>query len=533
MRQPAAFCGVVGVKPTYGRVSRYGLVAFASSLDQIGVVRPHGRRRRARSRGDRRPRSARLDERRRRRCRDYRDAARGDADGRRDRTAEGILPGRPRPAHSRRAATRRSMQLQRARREVRDVSLPHTTLAIPVYYIIAPAEASSNLARFDGVRYGLRIEGDGLRGDVRGDALARLRRRGHAAHPARHVRALRRLLRRVLPEGAAGARADRATTSRNVFASGVDVLFTPTTPTPAFPLGAKSDPYEMYLSDIFTATANLAGVPAMSVPIGRVDGLPVGGQFIAPHFDERDDVRARRTRSSARSARRRTDERRRAALARPVRDGRRARGARAAQDARRRSFCRCSTDFGAPPNANTCPVCLALPGALPVLNEHAVELAIARGARARLRRAADVDLRAQELLLSRPAQGLSDLAVRQAARDRRAASRSAIARRRLADHASASRACTWRRTRASRFTIGFAGVTAIDLNRAGVPLDRDRERAGHALGAEQAGAYLRVLKQILEYVDVSDVNMEEGSLRVDANVSARRAARRSSAPRPR
>ena len=135
---------------------------------------------------------------------------------------------------------------------MRDVSLPHTELAIEVYYIIAPAEASSNLARFDGVRYGLRIEGDGLRGDVRGHAIARFRRRGHAPHPARHVRAVGRLLRRVLPEGAAGSRADRAATSRDVFDSGVHVLFTPTTPTPAFPLGAKSDPYEMYLSDIFT-----------------------------------------------------------------------------------------------------------------------------------------------------------------------------------------------------------------------------------------------------------------------------------------
>lgn len=175
--------------------------------------------------------------------------------------------------------------------EIREVSLPHTALAIPVYYIVAPAEASSNLARFDGVRYGLRIEGDGLRAMY--DAT---RSRGFGAEVTRRIL----LGTYVLSAGyydayyrqAQRVRALITEDFRTVFASGVDVLFTPTTPGPAFAFGAKSDPYEMYLSDIFTATANLAGVPAMSIPIGRVGGLPVGGQFIAAHFDERTMFRA-------------------------------------------------------------------------------------------------------------------------------------------------------------------------------------------------------------------------------------------------
>jgi aspartyl-tRNA(Asn)/glutamyl-tRNA(Gln) amidotransferase subunit A len=159
-------------------------------------------------------------------------------------------------------------------------------LAIQVYYIVAPAEASSNLARFDGVRYGLRLEGDGLRG-----MYEATRSSGFGREVTRRIL----LGTYVLSAGyydayyrkAQQVRALIARDFADVFESGVHLLFTPTTPTPAFELGAKSDPYEMYLSDIFTCTANLAGVPAMSLPIGRVGGLPVGGQFIANHFDER------------------------------------------------------------------------------------------------------------------------------------------------------------------------------------------------------------------------------------------------------
>jgi aspartyl-tRNA(Asn)/glutamyl-tRNA(Gln) amidotransferase subunit A len=175
--------------------------------------------------------------------------------------------------------------LRREGAVVRDVSLPHTNLAIPTYYIIAPAEASANLARFDGVRYGVRVADRDLRGMY--DAS---RSRGFGAEVTRRIL----LGTYVLSAGYYDAYYRRAMQVRRliaddfarVFASGVHVLLTPTTPGPAFPIGALTDPYEMYLSDIFTVTANLAGIPAMSVPAGTVDGLPVGAQVMAGHFDE-------------------------------------------------------------------------------------------------------------------------------------------------------------------------------------------------------------------------------------------------------
>jgi aspartyl-tRNA(Asn)/glutamyl-tRNA(Gln) amidotransferase subunit A len=169
---------------------------------------------------------------------------------------------------------------------IRDVSLPRSPLAIPVYYILAPAEASSNLARFDGVRYGLRVDsGKGLK-----SMYEATRSQGFGPEVTRRIL----LGTYVLSAGyydayykkAQAVRTLIADDFRAVFNSGVHAIFTPTTPTPAFQVGAISDPYEMYLNDIFTVTANLAGVPAISVPIGRVRGLPAGGQIITGHFDE-------------------------------------------------------------------------------------------------------------------------------------------------------------------------------------------------------------------------------------------------------
>ena len=282
VRQPAAFCGVVGVKPTYGRVSRFGLVAFASSLDQVGVfgatVDDAALALQVIAGPDRRDATSVEHE-----VADFR---------KRPESLDGIVIGRPREYFPEQLDTRIAEHCERALEhcrslgaKVRDVSLPSTNLAIPVYYIIAPAEASSNLARFDGVRYGLRVTGDGLRG-----MYEATRSNGFGPEVRRRIL----LGTYVLSAGYydayyAKAMQVRSLISRDfarVFESGVDVLFTPTTPTPAFLAGSKTDPYEMYLSDIFTVTANLAGIPAMSLPIGRVGGLPVGGQILAPHFAE-------------------------------------------------------------------------------------------------------------------------------------------------------------------------------------------------------------------------------------------------------
>ncbi|MEO8452064.1 MAG: amidase family protein, partial [Gemmatimonadota bacterium] len=171
---------------------------------------------------------------------------------------------------------------------VKDVSLPHTSFAVPTYYIIAPAEAAANLARFDGVRYGRREVGAG--GDVR--ALYRATRgHGFGAEVRRRVLVGTYVLSAGYHDAyygrAQAARSLIAEDFRAVFASGVDLLLTPTTPTPAFKAGEKvGDPVSMYLADIFVCPANLAGVPAMSLPAGTSGGLPVGIQLIAPHFEE-------------------------------------------------------------------------------------------------------------------------------------------------------------------------------------------------------------------------------------------------------
>jgi aspartyl-tRNA(Asn)/glutamyl-tRNA(Gln) amidotransferase subunit A len=282
VRHPAAFCGVVGIKPTYGRVSRYGLVAFGSSLDQIGTfgrdVASAARLLAAIS------------------GRDQRDATTLDRDalpppGPAPASLAGTVIGVPREyfpdglhAGIRAASDRALACLRDLGAEVRDVSLPHTKYAVPTYYIVAPAEASSNLARYDGVRYGVRA--DGGVADVH--ALYRATRgRGFGAEVRRRIL----LGTYVLSAGYYDAYYRQAQRVREliradfarVFAGGVHCLFTPTTPTPAFRLGENlADPLAMYLSDVYVCTANLAWVPALSLPIGRDQGLPIGGQLIGP-----------------------------------------------------------------------------------------------------------------------------------------------------------------------------------------------------------------------------------------------------------
>ena len=290
VRQPASFCGVVGIKPTYGRVSRSGLVAFASSLDQIGVL--------GRSVHDAARVLSVIS------GRDPRDSTCEDRDSLRLPTVpeslQGFVIGIPKeyfppdldPA-VRRACDRVIRLFKEQGAAVREVSLPHTAYAVATYYIIAPAEASSNLARYDGARYGPRFDGAA---DV-GALYRTTRGMGFGAEVRRRVL----LGTYVLSAGyydayyrkAQQMRALIVQDFRNAFDRGVDLLFTPTTPTPAFKAGEKlSDPVAMYLSDIFTVTANLAGLPAISLPVGRVKGLPIGGQFIGQAFLEDEMIEA-------------------------------------------------------------------------------------------------------------------------------------------------------------------------------------------------------------------------------------------------
>ena len=291
VRQPASFCGIVGVKPSHGRVSRYGLVAFASSLDQVGVFGAT-----------------------------VRDAASvlqtiaghdpfdsttlnqpaPDLLGAIENAElKGLTIGVPREYFPDdmdddvASACRKAIdRIKKAGAEIRDVSLPHARYAIPTYYVIATAEASSNLARYDGVRYGMRAQDAATTADV----FDRSRSIGLGPEVKRRIM----LGTYVLAAGYHEqyyARAQRVRTLiaqdvQRVFDSGVDMLFTPTTPTVAFEPGAKSDPYEIYLSDIFTVTANLAAIPAVSVPVGKANGLPVGGQLMAPRWQEASMLRA-------------------------------------------------------------------------------------------------------------------------------------------------------------------------------------------------------------------------------------------------
>jgi aspartyl-tRNA(Asn)/glutamyl-tRNA(Gln) amidotransferase subunit A len=284
IRQPASFTGIAGMKPTYGRCSRFGVIAFASSLDQPGPM--------ARTVED---------------CAILLGAMSG-FDARDSTSAERVVP-------DFRAAVSRGVKglrigipaeyrmdgmsnevlrlwedgmawLREAGAELVDISLPHTKYGLPVYYIVAPAEASSNLARYDGVRFGARVEGEDLI-----DMYERTRAAGFGAEVRRRIM----IGTYVLSAGYYDAYYLRAQKVRALIlrdfteAFGrVDAILTPTAPSAAFGVGERmDDPVTMYLNDVFTVTAPLAGVPAMSVPAGlSADGLPLGLQVIGRHFDE-------------------------------------------------------------------------------------------------------------------------------------------------------------------------------------------------------------------------------------------------------
>lgn len=284
IRQPAAFCGVVGLKPTYGRVSRYGLVAFASSLDQIGPITktvkdsaillniisghdPYDST------------SANLP------VPDYTSVL--------GESIKGIKIGIPKEFFAKGLDSEVEDSVKKAVKELEslgalpvEISLPHTEYAVAVYYILATSEASSNLARYDGVKYGLRVEGKDLL-----DMYMKTREAGLGAEVKRRII----LGTYALSSGYYDAFYKKAQQVRTLIKQDfdkafekVDAIVTPTTPTPAFKAGEKTnDPLQMYLADIFTISVNLAGVPGISIPCGFTsNNLPVGLQIIGKQFDE-------------------------------------------------------------------------------------------------------------------------------------------------------------------------------------------------------------------------------------------------------
>lgn len=289
VRQPAAMCGLVGLKPTYGRVSRYGLVAFASSLDQIGTL-THNVMDAAAALSVIAGHDAHDATSAPREAEDYSTAVGADAKG---HTVVVVRPqGAVHPGVSD-ALERAARVLGDAGVGVAEGALPHTRYGIASYYLIAPAEASSNLARYDGIRYGRRAE---VRdGEALEDLYVRSRTEGFGAEVKRRIL----LGTHALSSGYYDQFYGKAQRTRRlikndfeaIFATGARAVLVPTTPTPAFRLGEKlADPMSMYLEDAFTVGANLAGLPAISVPAGlvEVDGvmLPVGVQLIGRAFDE-------------------------------------------------------------------------------------------------------------------------------------------------------------------------------------------------------------------------------------------------------
>ncbi|MGQ9659577.1 MAG: Asp-tRNA(Asn)/Glu-tRNA(Gln) amidotransferase subunit GatA [Thermochromatium sp.] len=284
IRQPAALCGITGLKPTYGRCSRWGMIAFASSLDQAGVM--------ARSAADAAfilDEMAGFDERDSTSADvpvpDYVDAL--------DDDLHGLRIGLPKEYFGAGLDTRVGDVVMAAIKEyeslgaeIIEISLPNSPLAVPVYYVIAPAECSSNLARFDGVRYGHRCENpkDLL------DLYERSRAEGFGPEVQRRIM----IGTYVLSAGYYDAYYLKAQKIRHLIADDfkrafeqVDVIMGPTTPTTAFALGSKlDDPVSMYLNDIYTIATNLAGLPGISIPVEPVEGLPVGLQIIADYFQE-------------------------------------------------------------------------------------------------------------------------------------------------------------------------------------------------------------------------------------------------------
>jgi aspartyl-tRNA(Asn)/glutamyl-tRNA(Gln) amidotransferase subunit A len=291
IRQPAAFTGIVGIKPTYGRCSRWGVVAFASSLDQAGPMTKSVRDAAMMlttmcGHDPKDSTSADLA------VPDFEAMLTGDIKAKKiGIPREYRMDGMPEEIEA--LWTQGTDMLRDAGAEIVDITLPHTKYALPAYYVIAPAEASSNLARYDGVRYGHRAtlgQGDGIT-----EMYEKTRAEGFGPEVQRRVM----IGTYVLSAGFYDAYYNRARRVRtlikkdfeNVFADGIDAILTPATPSAAFGLGdmTDADPIQMYLNDVFTVTVNLAGLPGISVPVGQdKQGLPMGLQLIGRPWDEGD-----------------------------------------------------------------------------------------------------------------------------------------------------------------------------------------------------------------------------------------------------
>ncbi|QGX94064.1 Asp-tRNA(Asn)/Glu-tRNA(Gln) amidotransferase subunit GatA [Haloplanus rallus] len=290
VRCPAAFCGVVGIKPTYGLVSRYGLVAYANSLEQIGplaptveeaaevlevIAGPDDR--------DATTRAAGADA-------DYASAADGDVEGLSVGVPTELIEGADERVVERFEATLDDLKAQGA--ETHEVSLPSVEHAVQAYYVIAMSEASSNLARFDGVRYGPETDAEGNWNET----FARVREEGFGDEVKRRILLGTYALSAGYHDKYYAKAQDARAWLKQDFDEALaeaDVLASPTMPVLPFELGESlDDPLQMYLADANTVPVNLANLPAISVPAGRADGLPVGFQLIGPAFGERDIVRA-------------------------------------------------------------------------------------------------------------------------------------------------------------------------------------------------------------------------------------------------
>lgn len=283
IRQPASFCGVVGLKPTYGRVSRYGLIALGSSLDCIGPITKNvydaayvmniiaGKDKMDSTTVD-------IE------VLDYTKGLNDGVEGMRiglpkEYFGKGLDPGVKKTVES------AIKELEKAGAKIMEISLPHSKYAMPVYHLIMPSEASANLARFDGIRYGYSNQ----KGDDLFDVYLDSRAEGFGDEPKRRIM----LGTYSLSSGYFDAYYLKAQRVRALIKNDfdeafkkVDIIAGPTAPTVAFKIGEKKDPLAMYLSDIYTAPANLAGIPAISVPCGRINNLPVGLQLMGKHFDE-------------------------------------------------------------------------------------------------------------------------------------------------------------------------------------------------------------------------------------------------------